>query len=534
MNTYGYPFNYQSIICTNVIILLKIKKQKMEALFRLVKSLDKSEKRYFSIYLTRHSADGNTHDAELFYIIEKLENPSDELLKQKITTKKIIANLSVYKHILYKNLLKCLNSYHSGKTLEDEVLELYKSSKILYDKSLYEESRKLIHKAKKIVRENELFNLWNMLSKMEDIIQKRLFIPENYEADVLNEFENDYQILKFQENYLQYREIDSKLFFHSKRWGINDKSLNAEHLPQLPNEHLYKTEKYALTQNATLKFLEINSLFQYKDGRYKESIALEKKIQKTIASNNNKYPYKLQDMLLSLDRMIWCYYMRMEFKKVDEIIETVKQLPDADINIRLIKFQLFTNVELMTKINTGDILNIAEIENRVKKFYKDFGQAISLQKQLILNYNLALLYFVAQDYNKSAEWLETLLSSAGKNVDLDIIISAKLVNIIMQYEQKMHSLVRYSIISTKRFIKRKRALNDFDQLFFSTIKKLADYSGDEKELLTNYYKKYYEMVKKNEPVDRCFSHYQWGISRAHKKPMNIVIQEVNNGTKTYS
>lgn len=501
----------------------------MEALFRLVKSLDKSEKRYFSIYLTRHSAEGNTHDAELFHIIDKLENPSDELLKQKLTTKKVISNLSVYKHILYKNLLKCLNNYHSGKTLEDEVLELYKSSKILYDKCLYEESKKIIHKAKKIVLENQLYNLWDMLSEMESIIHERLFIPEDYENNVIKEFENDYQFLKIQENILQYREIDNKLFYHSKKWGINDKSLNAEHLPELPNVHLYKNEKHILSDNARIKFLEINSLLLYKDGKYKESIALEEKVQKLIASRNNKYPYKTQDILLSLDRMIWCYYMSLNFKKVEEIIETVKELPDTSNNIKLIKFQLFTNIELMNKINTGDISNTVEIEFRIKKFYREFEHAISLQRQLIINYNLALLHFVAQDYNRCTYWLETLLSSVSKNVDLDIIISAKLMNIIMQYEQKMHSLVRYSIISTKRFIKRKRALNDFEQLFFTTINKLADYSGDEKELFTNYYKKYYAMVLNKQPVDRCFSHYQWAISRAHKKPMNIVIQEVNKG-----
>lgn len=501
----------------------------MESLFRLVKSLDKSEKRYFSIYLTRHSAEGNTHDAELFHIIDKLENPSDKLLKQKITTKKIIENLSVYKHILYKNILKCLNSYHSGKTLEDEVLELYKSSKILYDKCLYEESKKLIHKAKKIVLENQLYTLWNMLSEMENVIHESLFIPEEYEKRILNEFENDYRILKAQENLLQYREIRCKLFYHSKKWGINDKSLNAEHLPELPNEDLYQNENNALSDNAKLKFLEINSLLKYKDAKFKEGILLENEIQKLITSRSNKHPNVLQDMLLSLDRMIWCYYMNLNFKKVEEIIEKVNKIPDTNNNIKLIKFQLFTNVELMNKINTGDILNIVEIESRVKKFYNEFGHALSLQKQLILNYNLALLNFVAQDYNRSSYWLETLLSSVSKNVDLDIIISAKLMNIIMQYEQKMHSLVRYSIISTKRFIKRKRSLNEFEQLFFSTISKLADYSADEKELLTNYYKKYYAMVKNNQPVDRCFSHYQWGISRAHKKPMNIVIQEVNNG-----
>jgi hypothetical protein len=499
----------------------------MESLFRLVKAMEKSEKRYFSIYVSRHNADGNTHDSAIFHAIDKLDNPSDELLRATIANPKILANLSVYKHLLYKNLLKCLNAYHSGRNAEDEILELYKSSKILYDKCLYQESKKMAEKAKGIALQNECFSLYNMLFEAENIYHERHFIANDYEEKILNKFSDNQNMLELQHNLEKYNEIDGKLFFHSKKWGINDKSLNAEHLPQLPYEELVHDKINALSDKAKIKFFRINSLLLYKDGKYEESILLERESQSILHAKPDSYPYKWQSILVSLERMIWCYYMSQNFKKVEEIIEQVNDIPDSSTNIKLIKFQMFTNIELMNKINSGDTYKMHELESRIKKFYKDFDYAISIQKQLIINFNLSLLFFIGEDYTKCTFWLNSILDNVSKKVDLDIIISAKLMNIVLQYEQKMHTLLRYTVIATKRFIKRKRALNAFEQLFFSTIGKLSDYSGDDTEILTHYYKTYYQMVLNNEPVDRSFSHYQWAISRAQKKSMAQVIKEVN-------
>lgn len=500
----------------------------MESLFRLIKAMEKSEKRYFSIYVSRHNADGNTHDAAIFHAIDKFENPSDELLRANIANPKILVNLSVYKHLLYKNLLKCLNAYHSGRNIEDEILELYKSSKILYDKCLYQESKKMVEKAKDIALTNECFSLYNMLFEAEIVYHERHFIANDYEEKILNKHSDNYNILQLQYNLEKYNEIDSKLFFHSKKWGINDKSLNAEHLPQLPYEELVQNKTNALSDKAKIKFYRINSLLLYKDAKYEESIQLEKASQKILHAKPDNYPYKWQSILVSFEHMIWCYYVSQDFKKVEEIIQRVNDIPDLSTNIKLIKFQLFTNIELMNKINSGDIDKMYELESRIKKFYKDFDYAISIQKQLIINFNLSLLFFIGGDYTKCTFWLNAILDNVSKKVDLDIIISAKLMNIVLQYEQKMHTLLRYSIIATKRFIKRKRALNNFEQLFFATISKLSDYSGDETEILTNYYKSYYQMLLNKEPVDRSFSHYQWAISRAEKKSMVQVMREVSD------
>ena len=85
----------------------------MKSLFQLVKSLDKSEKRYFKLFCQKHVINGRNNDAELFDAIVSLKEFTEESLRAALKNDKIISNLSVYKHILYRNIkiFKCISFF---------------------------------------------------------------------------------------------------------------------------------------------------------------------------------------------------------------------------------------------------------------------------------------------------------------------------------------------------------------------------------------------------------------------------------------
>src|SRR5438552_17476673 len=78
-----------------------------DALFQLVKSLEKSEKRHFKLYIKRSSANENLKIIQLFDAMDKMNEYDEKLLLKKLSpvTKPQLANLKSH---LYKQLLASL------------------------------------------------------------------------------------------------------------------------------------------------------------------------------------------------------------------------------------------------------------------------------------------------------------------------------------------------------------------------------------------------------------------------------------------
>lgn len=500
----------------------------MEALFKLIKSLDKGEKRYFSLYASRHLIKGTSYDVELFHAIDKCTVLNDNEVKKKLTSAALKNNYSIHKHLLYKSILRSLTTYHTGKDAEDEIIELFKTSKILYEKGLYEESKKNIEKAKKIAIEHECFSLFIMLCEKENIIHERHFVMDEFKSKIIDDVPYLHNVLRKLENKLAYAEIKNTLLHHIKVWGILDEQINKKYLPDLPYDYLQNDEKNAESDIAKINFWKIKSNLNYRNKEYENSIQYNENILKTIHLKPDNYPYKTEEILGTLDRMIWNYLMLGNGKKLAAILKQVEKLPDENRNIKLLKFQLFTNYDLLHRINTGKIEDAEDVEEKILQFYNEFDYAISIQLKLIFNYNLATLFFSAGKFHKALHWYETLSSNNIKNIDADIVMSARLVIIIIQYELKMHSLVRYSVLSAKRFLKKKRDLNEFDILFFNTINKLSDYSEDEKIIFQNFITQIRMFLDSGKPVDKCFPYYQWAKAKLENKPLNLVIKTDNS------
>lgn len=76
-----------------------------DILFQLIRSLEKSEKRNFKLYIQRNSGNKDLKIIELFDAIDKLEEYDENLLLKKLSSIKK-PQLSNIKAHLYKQLLE--------------------------------------------------------------------------------------------------------------------------------------------------------------------------------------------------------------------------------------------------------------------------------------------------------------------------------------------------------------------------------------------------------------------------------------------
>ena len=126
-----------------------------QELFRLVKSLSKSEKRFFKLMSSLQSGEKNY--IKLFDAIEKQDEYDEEAVKVLFKKETFIKHLPSEKNHLYKLILKSLRLFYAENSISAILAEHIQSIEILYNKAHYSECGKLVKKAKKIAQSHERF-----------------------------------------------------------------------------------------------------------------------------------------------------------------------------------------------------------------------------------------------------------------------------------------------------------------------------------------------------------------------------------------
>jgi hypothetical protein len=141
-----------------------------DALFQLVRSLEKSEKRHFKLYIKRSSGKEYLKIIQLFDALEKLHEYDEKLLISKLkgVTKPQLANLKTH---LYKQLLSSLRLLKTTENTDLQLSEHLDHARLLYNKGLKIQSLRILEKAKELAKTNQKFNFLAQVISLEKKIE---------------------------------------------------------------------------------------------------------------------------------------------------------------------------------------------------------------------------------------------------------------------------------------------------------------------------------------------------------------------------
>ena len=106
-----------------------------DALFQLVKSLEKAEKRHFKIYIKRSSDKEDLKVVQLFDALDNMDEYDEKILFRKINSlnKSKLANLKTH---LYKELLASLRLLKSKDSIDLQLSEHLDNARLLYNNQI--------------------------------------------------------------------------------------------------------------------------------------------------------------------------------------------------------------------------------------------------------------------------------------------------------------------------------------------------------------------------------------------------------------
>src|SRR4051812_23042233 len=141
-----------------------------DALFQLIQSLEKAEKRNFKLYIKRSSSKENLKIIQLFDAMDKLKEYDEKLLLKKLPgiEKPQLSNLKTH---LYKQLLASLRLLKSTDSIDLQLNEQFDYAHILYKKGLFQQSLKLLDRAREIAKNHQKFNFLIQVIALEKRIE---------------------------------------------------------------------------------------------------------------------------------------------------------------------------------------------------------------------------------------------------------------------------------------------------------------------------------------------------------------------------
>lgn len=416
----------------------------------------------------------------LFEAILKTKEPTDEKLKKKIKNKQVLKLFNLYKHLLYKNLLGHLAENHLEKSADEEIIDLLKRSRVLYQKAMYSESVRFLDSAITLARENESFAMFLYLCEARNKVERSSTDAGRYFRDNIEGITEEMRVNEQQKNIIALRELNNKINHQIMMLGVAEDSRIKKEFSRDILKGLNRLKRGLRSKSEEQLYWKSMLSIAYMNQDYKTARHYLQKVVSDQEKAAGNHPESIEELFRGYYLLLWSYFFQGEYQKAAEVYKKVNGLKIKTPNLSLLKFDLFINYEILTRIDTGKGNTSEEIERKLLDAYSSYLGLLDLQNSLVIGVNMATLFFIERKFQKSMDWILWVIERYSKRQDFEVVARARILQILIQYELKLSALLKYSILSAKRFIGKKRPLTEEEVLLLSAIQR-ASAKADAKE-----------------------------------------------------
>ena len=505
-------------------------KDQKEHLFILIKSLTKSEKRQFKLFVNRMGSNLDSKFLSLFNLLDKSDSYVENLiLKKGIVTKQQLSNLKAH---LYKQILISLRLNPVHKNIRLQIREQLDFATILYQKGLYKQSLKILEKSKNLaLKSEEKFTAYEIV-ELEKVIESQY---------ITRSLSNRTELLVSQADDLIIQ---------------NDLTSKLSNLSLQLYEKLIKTG-YAKSDNEFRKITKFfyerlpkidpeNLAFREKLWYYKAHVWYSFLIQDFLSSY--KYSFKWVDMFEKMPKMISIhpvFYLKgnnfllesLTLIKYPEkfkltLSKMINQTKDSDFpvneNIDTLIF-LYKYNNLVNYYNfQGDFIKSKEIVPELLLGINRFKSQIDPHHIMVFYYKIACSYFGLDDYENCILYLNRIISNRHLKMREDLLCFTRVLNVIAHYEAGFDYHLDVHLRDTYKFLIKMNDLHEVQKALIRFVKKLGDiYPQDLKQAFKDLHielKQYEE-----DPYERRAFLYldilSWLESNIQTRPIGHIIRE---------
>ena len=435
-------------------------------LYQLIRSLSKSEKRYFRLFCTRESSGRNY--LELFDMMDSQEVYDEDAIRKKFASRKFVQQLHVTKNYLRKLILKSLRNFHAGLSKDAELKDTLRNIEILYNKELYAQCETELKRAEALARHYELLtgmvDVKSWKRKLEQVMH-----PHNYKTfhATLREQEDTIGWIQNTNHYWQLAVEVSSRSFSDHKLPSNYKALlnNPDQARSLEAKVLYYNTSY---------------LQQIQQENHE---AAEKELR-TLVTLLESHPARMDEepglYASTVNNLLSFLVFIGKYEDALQLIQKAKTMYEqwgitSENRTQLKQILRTYNIELEIYRDTKAWHDKAGFIARTEAFIEASEYKMPKEYRVSFWFQLASVHFLQKNFGRSMHWLNRLLNARFKGVRTDLLVQAHILNLMVHLEQKNMMVLRYYVDSTRRFMKKIREVQPYEDVllkFFIRIGRL--------------------------------------------------------------
>lgn len=501
-----------------------------DALFQLIRSLEKAEKRHFKLYIKRSSSKEDLRIVQLFDALDKMPDYDEKVLLKRLApiTKPQLSNLKSH---LNKQLLASLRLLKSTENIDLQLSEHLDYARLLYNKGLKLQSLKLLEKAKEIAKANHKYNFLVPVLSLEKKIETLHITRSTLEkTEILAREASD-----ISEHIDRVTKL-SNLALLLYNWYVkngharneqDEKGIREFFKHNLPKdtsnitdfyERLYLYQSYCW-----YAFIRQDFLMYYRYSR--KWTDLFEEVPLMISVETGHYIKGMHNLLNA----------HFDLRNYSEFEVTLKQFEaysKTDIaslhdNFRIHTFVYINSARINQHLMLGTFKEGLALVAGLMEKMEEYSLYIDRHRVLVFNYKIATLYFGSGDYHTAIDYLLKIINGPV-DLRIDLHCYARLMHLVAHYELGNFDILEYLIKSAYRFMAKMKNLTIVEEEIFKFLR--HSFTASPRQLKPEL-KTFLEKIKQHEKSrfeTRSFAYVDvisWVESKVYEKPMSDIIKD---------
>ncbi|MCW3106917.1 MAG: hypothetical protein JWQ09_1423 [Segetibacter sp.] len=501
-----------------------------DALFQLIHTMEKSEKRNFKLYVTRNTATEDLKIIQVFDALDKMNEYDEELLLKKNPSVKK-QQLSNIKAHLYKQLLASLRVLKTTENIQIQLHEQLDYANLLYNKGLYMQSLKMLEKLKETAKE------YNQVTFM----MQALFLEKNIEVlHITRSMEDRAEVLASEaeqstrslSRITQLSNLALKLYSWYIKNGHARNENDAQSIKQYFEESLPFEGEQATGFYEKLYFFQSYSWF----GFILQDFLMYYRYTQKWVDLFEREPFMIEietaHYIKGMHNLISANFDLKNRKKFNEYLEKFERFSETPLvtgndNNRVQSFVYIHIAKLNKHFMEGTFTEGLQLVPHIEQKIKEYWLYLDRHRILVFYYKISSLYFGSGDYDNTITYLNKIINW---KVDLrtDLQCYARLLHLIAHYEIGNFDILEYLIKSVYRFMAKMENLSIVEEEIFKFLRNSFHLSY--RKLRPEFEKLLMKLksIENNRFETRAFAYLDiisWLESKVYEKPLQAIIKE---------
>ena len=452
-----------------------------DKLFDLISRMTRSEKRYFTLSAKKFT-DKTSNYLKLFNAINEMEVYDEQKLIKKA---KFIKNLNSEKKYLYEALLDNLRSFNKKKFPKTQVTEMILDADFLRTRGLYQQSSRVLQKAKKLAEYHEFHLSLLDINRIERMLQ--LYVVKKNLAQSIEalgeEWLETYQLVKEEYEYFDFQ--NKAVYIRNFDRVKNNQKYTINFETTFPGILEIEPASVDSVRVNFRRFLSIISYYTLKNDR-EHQMAYYAEGLNWMQSNS-----KLKGILLEPYRIFLINYLDAlmvvnEWSIFPKVIAEIKSLPEEDFHQEGFANYALAYYELIYYMNICNFSEAKKLADQFEEIMDKYGGMITVSTQLGFHINIAILYFVLEEFKESLKYFKSIVLSSEKENRQDILRLGRVFEMILYYELEDVESFEPRYRSFVRYFKNLPTSCEFELLVLDHVNKMQKVvKGERSSILMN-------------------------------------------------